>query len=327
MTACLTRRQVLPMLAAAFAATARPCAAATPAAAECVVPAKAGGGFDLTCKLAQQILAGERSVRVNYMPGGIGALAYASVVTRRPADPDLIVAFSSGSLLNLAQGKFGPHTERDARWLAVVGTDYGVIAVRRDSPYRTLDDLMQALKRDPRTVAFGAGGTIGSQDWFKAALLSRAAGVSHKTMRFVAFEGGGDALAALAGGHVQVVTGDAAEVSQQLARQPGIRLLAVLSAQRLPGAYAAVPTAREQGVDIVWPTARGFYVGPQVADTDFRAWSDLFRRTMAAPAFSADRAALGLYPLTLTGDELQAFIARQMTSYRRLAADFQLPQQ
>jgi putative tricarboxylic transport membrane protein len=247
------------------------------------------------------------------------------VVTRQPADSNRIVAFSSGSLLNLAQGKFGPYTEADVRWLAVVGTDCGVIAVRQDSPYRTLDDLMRALKRDPRTVAFGAGGTIGSQDWFKAALLTRSAGVSHKAMRFVAFEGGGDALAALAGGHVQVVTGDVAEVSQQLARQPGIRLLAVLAAQRLPGAYGLVPTAREQGVDIVWPTARGFYVGPQVPDADFQAWSEVFRRAMTAPAYSADRAALGLYPLTLTGDELQAFIARQMASYRSLAAEFQLP--
>jgi putative tricarboxylic transport membrane protein len=308
----------------ALAAVAEP---ATPAAgaAECVVPAKAGGGFDLTCKLAQRMLAADKAVRLSYLPGGIGAVAYSTVMTKRPGDPSMLVAFSSGSLLNLVQGKFGPYSEVDARWLAVVGADYGVIAVRKDSPFRSLKDLALALKADPRTVAIGAGGTIGSQDWFKAALLARAAGVSHKLMRFVAFEGGGDALDALDGGHVQVVTGDAAEASQMLEHRAGIRLLAVLSEQRLPGLLASVPTAREQGFDIVWTTARGFYLGPKVSDAAYREWSELFQRAMAAPGFAALRQAHGLYPLSLSGPALQAFVARNMREYGALVEQFQLP--
>lgn len=302
-----------------------PSNAAPPNKAECVVPAKAGGGFDLSCKLAQQMLAADRAVQLSYLPGGIGALAYTTVVTRRPNDPSMIVAFSSGSLLNLAQGKFGPHTEADARWVAVVGTDYGVVAVRKDSPFRSLKDLASALRSDSRAVAIGAGGTIGSQDWFKAALLARAAGLSHKLMRFVAFEGGGEALAALDGGHVQVVTGDAAEVSQYLGQRPGVRVLAVLAEQRLPGLFANVPTAREQGFDIVWPTARGFYVGPKVTDAAYRDWTEAFRKAMAAPGYAAMLQAHGLYPLSLTGTELQQFIGQRMADYRSLAAEFQLP--
>ena len=318
------RHALATVLATAAAAAARP-AAAAPVPAECVVPAKAGGGFDLSCRLAQRMLAGERSVTLRYLPGGIGALAYTTVVGRQSGDAAQIVAFSSGSLLNLAQGRFGPHTEADVRWLAVVGTDYGVIAVRKDAPWRTLRDLARALQADPRAVAFGAGGTIGSQDWFKAALLARAAGVGHKRMRFVAFEGGGEALAALEGGHVQVVTGDAAEVQQQLARHDGVRLLAVLSEQRLPGLFAQVPTAREQGFDIVWPTARGFYLGPQVPEAAARAWTESFRRAMAAPGYAALRAAHGLHAQTLTGPELQQFIATRMQVYRALAAELGVP--
>jgi len=312
-------------LAAAGVMAASPAAVAATAKAECIVPAKAGGGFDLTCKLAQRMLADERAIQLSYLPGGIGAVAYTTVVTRKPDDPSTIVAFSSGSLLNLAQGKFGPHSEADVRWVCVLGTDYGVIAVRTDSPFRSLKDLVDALKADPRAVTIGAGGTIGSQDWFKAALLARAAGLSHKLMRFVAFEGGGDALAALEGGHVQVVTGDAAEVSQQLPRHVGVRLLAVLAEQRLPGAFAGVPTAREQGFDIVWPTARGFYVGPKVSDAAYREWTGLFRKAMAAPAYASYRQAHGLYPLSLADDELQRFIEKSMANYRSLAAEFQLP--
>jgi len=193
----------------ALGAVASGASGAVPQQAECIAPAKAGGGFDLTCALAQAMLAGGPSMRTTYLPGGIGALAFTTIVTRRPDDPSAIVAFSGGSLLNLAQGKFGPYSEANVRWLAIVGTDYGVVAVRKDAPFRSLEDVVHALKTDPRAVSFAAGGTIGSQDWFKAALLARSAGVSHKSMRFVAFEGGGDALSALEGGHVDVFTGDA----------------------------------------------------------------------------------------------------------------------
>lgn len=81
------------------------------------------------------------------MPGGIGAVAYNAIVAQRPAEPGTIVAFSGGSLLNLAQGKFGRYNENDVRWLASVGSDYGMIAVRADSPYKTLKDLMDTFKR------------------------------------------------------------------------------------------------------------------------------------------------------------------------------------
>src|SRR4051794_1360735 len=96
-------------------------AIALPQYSACLVPAKPEGGFDLTCKLGQAMLAGSTALQLKYLPGGIGALAYSTVVTKRPDDGSTIVAFSSGSLLNLAQGKFGPHTETDVRWLAVVG--------------------------------------------------------------------------------------------------------------------------------------------------------------------------------------------------------------
>ncbi len=291
---------------------------------ECVAGAKAGGGFDLTCKLLVEMLADARQVRATYLPGGIGAVAFTTFATKRRAEPGSLVAFSSGSLLNLAQGKFGPYTEADARWLAVVGVDYGVIAVRNDSPLRSLGDLAKALKTDVRSVTFGAGGTIGSQDWFKAALLAMAAGANHKSIRFVAFEGGGDAIAALRGGHVTVFAGDAAEVSRIDKGVDGLRVLAVLSKERIGGAFSNVPTAKEQGYDIVWPIARGFYLGPDVSDRDAREWEDVMRRAMAAPDFPRLLAKYGLYPQSLTGPELRSFIAAEMDRYRHLVSQFQL---
>jgi putative tricarboxylic transport membrane protein len=319
----MRRRTLLAFAAAPTSAFARP------DDAECIVPAKAGGGFDLGCRLAEAALRRADPARprlaIRYLPGGIGALAYRAAVTRHAADARILVAFSSGSLLNLVQGRFGPEPPREVRWVAGLGIDHGVIAVHRDAPWATLGSLLAALKAQPRAIVFGAGGTIGSQDWMKAALLARAAGVGHQAMRFVAFEGGGDALSALQGGHVQVLAGDAAELGRQWEAAAPLRALAVLSEARLPGRWAAVPTAREQGIDLVWPILRGFYVGPLVSDGDHAAWVQAFAAAMALPGFAADRARAGLQPPALTGAALDAYIARQLAQYQALAERFGLP--
>ncbi len=298
------------------------------APAECVVPAKPGGGFDLSCTLAREALQAVRPARVplasRYLPGGIGAVAFDRVATGRLGGPATLVAFSSGSLLNLAQGRFGPHPPSAVRWIGTLGTDYGVIAVHRDAPWRSLPALMAALRDDLPRLAFGAGGTVGSQDWVKAALLVRAAGRDHKAMRFVAFEGGGDALAALQGRHVDVFPGDAAEVLQAQAAGAPLRLLAVLAEARLPGALADVPTAREQGVDVVWQTVRGLYLSADVPEPAAQAWTAAFREATAAPGYAALRARHGLYPFTLAGPALEVFVRQRLADYRRQAEELGL---
>ena len=294
--------------------------------ARCIAPAKPGGGFDLTCQLVRAALQETGQTRaplpVVYQPGGIGAMAFRNAVTQGATDAQAVIAFSSGSLLNIAQGRFGNHGSREVRWIATLGLDHGVIAVRQDSPYRTLADLLAALRRAPNGVVFGAGGSIGSQDWMKAALLARAAGVGHKQMRFVAFEGGGEALAALVGDHVQVLPGDAAEVGRQIDQGAKVRVLAVLAQDRLPGRWAQVPTAREQGFDIRWPIHRGVYMGARAGDNAYSAWRDLLARAAAHPAYAKELARVGLQPAWLAGPELDALVDRQIAEYRRLAIEF-----
>ncbi len=304
-------------------------AIAAPEKPECIAPAKPGGGFDLTCKLAQSgLLDGQyidTPMRVTYMPGGIGAVAYNAIVAQRPADPNAIVAFSGGSLLNLAIGKFGKYTVNDVRWVAGIGTDYGVVAVRTDSPFRTLKDLIEALKADPGKIVFGAGGTVGSQDWMKTALIARQAGVKHQAMRYVAFEGGGEAFTALLGGHVQVYSGDLGELAPQL-EGGKVRVLAVLADARLPGKLAELPTAKEQGFEVSWPIIRGFYVGPKVSDAEYRWWVQTFDRLMATPEFDKLRAQRDLFPFAKTGAELDAYVKQAVKDYERQAREFGLIQ-
>ncbi|NYT75479.1 tripartite tricarboxylate transporter substrate binding protein [Allopusillimonas ginsengisoli] len=303
-------------------------AADAPRRPECIAPAQPGGGFDLTCRLAQEGLEAAKQLkepmRIVYMPGGIGAVAYNHVVGQKPDAGNTIVAFSGGSLLNLAQGKFGKYNVNDVRWLAAVGSDYGVAVVRDDSPYKTLKDLMQALKADPSKIVLGAGGTVGSQDWMKAALTARAADVDYRKMRFVAFEGGGEANTALRGGHIQAYMGDAAEAYTMLEGGSPIRVLAVFSEERLPGKMSNVATAKEQGYDIQWPIIRGFYVGPKVSDEDYNWWVDAFKNMQDNPKFTELQQKLGLFPFRMYGSELDTYVKERVKAYTELADTFGL---
>ncbi|EKK3986136.1 MULTISPECIES: Bug family tripartite tricarboxylate transporter substrate binding protein [Cronobacter] len=302
-------------------------AAEAPSRPECIAPAKPGGGFDLTCKLIQVSLqetgALEKPMRVTYMPGGVGAVAYNAIVAQRPGEPGTVVAFSGGSLLNLSQGKFGRYNVDDVRWLASVGTDYGMIAVRADSPWKTLGDLMKALEKDPNSVVFGAGASIGSQDWMKTALLAQKAGVDPHKMRYVAFEGGGEPVTALMGNHVQAVSGDLSEMVPYLTGNK-LRVLAVFANERLPGQLAQVPTAKEQSYDLVWPIIRGFYVGPKVSDADYQWWVQTFEKLQQTDEFKKQRDLRGLFEFNLTGKALDEYVKNQVNDYREKAKAFGL---
>lgn len=299
-----------------------------PTKPECIAPAQPGGGFDLTCRVAVngflETAGLEQPMRTIYMPGGVGAVAYNHIVAQRPADGNAITAFSGGSLLNLAQGKFGKYSENDVRWLASIGSDYGVAIVRDDSPYQDLPTLMEAFKADPTKIVLGAGGSVGGQDWMKAALTARAADVDFRKMRFVAFEGGGEAMTALRGGHIQAYMGDAAEAYTMLEGGAPIRVLAVFHDQRLDGALADIPTAKEQGFDIEWPIIRGFYVGPQVSDEQYQWWVSAFDALMQTPEFARLQQQQGLFPFNMTGTELDAYVKEQVNEYRELADSFGL---
>lgn len=289
---------------------------------ECIAPANPGGGFDLTCRVAQNGLKSQldKPIQVTFMPGGIGAVAINLFNTTRTNDPNAIVAFSSGSLLNMATGKYGEWGADDVRFLATAGADYGAVVVKADSEFQTLDDVMAKAKDDLGSLVFGAGGSVGSQDWMKAALLLKSKGLDPKAMRYVAFDGGGEAIAALLGGSIQVYTGDVAEMTAHLDAGT-MRILAVMSPDRLPAPFDAFPTAKELGYEAEWIIMRGYYMGKDVSDEAYNAWVNAFNAAYKTEEFAAIQKEKGLLPLNMSGAELDADAKRRVNRMTEIAKE------
>ena len=290
---------------------------------ECVAPAQPGGGFDLTCRIAQRGLEphiGE-PLQVTFMPGGIGAVAINRFNTTRTDDPSAIVAFSSGSLLNMATGKYGQWDEDDVKFTASAGTDYGAVIVNADSDYESLDDVMSALKEDPTSVVIGAGGSIGSQDWMKAALIVRAEGIDPREMRYVAFDGGGDAMSGLLGNSIDLYTGDVGEIVSQM-DAGNIRVLAVMSAERLPEPFADIPTTAELGYpDAEWAILRGFYMGKEVSEEAYQAYVDAFEAAYGTEEWNAVVSDQGLQEYSVAGPAFNDEVMKRVESMREVARE------
>lgn len=295
---------------------------------ECIAPARPGGGFDLTCRIAQMGLKGqfEDPIQVIYMPGGIGAVAFNLFNTKRTSDSNAIVAFSSGSLLNIATGKFGKFDENDVRFVATAGADFGAVIVPVKSKYQTLSDLMDDFKTDPGKIVVGAGGSVGSQDWMKGALLLKSVGSDPRDMRYVAFDGGGEAISALLGGSIEVYMGDVGEMAPHL-EAGTMRVLAVMSGERLPAPFDVFPTAIELGYDAEWTIMRGFYMGNDVPEEDFQTWATAFAESYKTDEFKKIRKEKGLMPLELHGADMDKKVKELIVKLRGIAIEAGLIEQ
>lgn len=288
---------------------------------ECLAPANAGGGWDLTCRtvsrLVDELDLVSRPMRVRNMPGAGGGVAYAHVVAERRGDESVIVAASPATTLRLAQGQFGSFTPEDVRWLGAVAADYGVVAVRKDAAWRNLGELLDAWRRSPKEIVAAGGSAVGGQDHMKLLLLAVASGLEPRSLRYVPFDGGGEAVAALLGGFVQVVPADGSEI-RSLFESGEVRLLASLSEERLGAPFEKIPTAREQGYDVQWIVWRGFYAPNEIDAGTYRRWVGTLGRLESSPEWATVRRAHALSPFFLGGAEFERFVDAEVRRFAEL---------
>ena len=309
----------------ALGAMATPAAAFEPGNVECIAPAGAGGGWDFTCRQFGKALYDEKvvpnPVQVTNMAGAGGGVAYADVVAKRNADNDLIVAASSATTTRLAQGAYPGSTMDQMRWVGTIGSDYGVIAVAKDLPIDSLSALMDKVKSDPSSVAFAGGSAVGGWDHLKVLIAAKAAGISDvRSIKYVAFDGGGEAVTQLLGNHVQAFTGDLSE-AKGFSDSGDIKILAVLAPERLPGDFSEFPTAKEQGIDAVGANWRGFYAPGKMSDDAYNFWADAVKNVYGSQEWKDIMAQNGLMPLDLQGDAFTAFVKKQIDDTETLSRE------
>ncbi|MEZ4867352.1 MAG: tripartite tricarboxylate transporter substrate-binding protein [Caldilineaceae bacterium] len=299
----------------------------TPSSPECIAPANPGGGWDFTCRAITKAMndAGivDAAFTVTNMAGGGGGVAMTYVVTEQNENNNLLIAASPATTLRIAQGEFGDLTEDDVRWLGALGADFAALTVAKDSPYQTLEDLMTALKADPASVNFGGGSAVGGQDHMKVMILAQSAGVDPLGLSYTAFDGGGEALTALLGGFIDVFPGDVSEIIGQVEADE-VRVLAVLTKERLAAPFDQVPTAIESGYDAEWVVFRGFYVPAGISDEAYDWWVNALSETANSAEWEEARKQAGIAPYVLLGADFDTFVRNQVANFRQLSKDLGL---
>lgn len=293
-------------------------------AAECIAPANPGGGWDFTCrtigKIMHDIGAVDKPVQVTNMAGGGGGLAYGHVVNERANDADLIVAASSATATRLAQNAYAGMTADQVRFVGAIGADPGVIVVAKDSEFQDLGQLLDAIKKEPGSVAFAGGSAVGGFDHLKPLMLLQRVGFEDITkVKYIGVDGGADAITQTIGGFTQAMTGDMSEIVGFL-KSGEIRALAVLTEERVPG-FDDIPTAKEQGFDVVAVNWRGLYIPKDVSDDTFNMWAERLQKVADSSEWQEAMVANGLAPFTKVGGDFQGYIDQVVEEVRQLSKD------
>jgi putative tricarboxylic transport membrane protein len=243
---------------------------------EIVVHTGPGGGNDVLARAIAVMAEKEKllpvRLQVTNKPGGNGLVAIAYLAEKR-GDPNTLGLFTTtlvSAWLVSAEAKVGI---KDLTPVARLVQEPAMIAVKADSPYRTLADFIAAAKKSPGRLK-QSGGSTTSRDNVVRQLLQRGTGAR---WAFISFPGGGERIAALLGGHVDIMLIEPVEAGEHI-RSNRMRVLAQLSDRRLRG-YPAVPTLKEAGFDVpLVPQVRGAVAPPGIPKENVEYWEDFFRR-------------------------------------------------
>ncbi len=289
---------------------------------EIVAPAGAGGGWDTLARTVQRSLETEKLYTqptsvVNKVGGG-GAVGLAYVFSKKADDYELVV-YSPPLIINTLNKTF----EQDYKQLTPLAkliTDYQVILVKADSPYKTLGDLIAALKKDPLSVKFAGASSPGSMDHLAIAKLAKKAGIDPNKLGYVAFNDVGSGLTALLGGNVGFMSTGVGEAIPQIEAKT-VRALGVSSAERRGGVMKDVPTWKEAGVDVTYEVWRGIFGAPEMSGDAKKYWADTLKKMSASKTWKESLDKLQWVDAYADADAFSKFLAEEEKSYKELMTD------
>jgi len=288
----------------------------------------AGGAVDKANRTVQKIWHERRIVDVPLVvvnkPGGGNTVAW-HYINQHPGDGHYLSIAPYTLLTNKIVGS-SPMTWSDFTPIALLFNEYLTVSVRADSPIKTGADLVERLRKDPGSLSIAVASTLGNHIHVSIAKALKTAGVDIRRLKVVAFKSSGESVTNLLGGHIDVVSSTTPNVVGQL--QGGkIRVIAVSSAQRLTGPFAAIPTWREQGVDGTFSASQGA-IGPRgLTPAQVAFWESAFQRLAQADDWKQELAASFWDPNFLGSREAGKYYAAQAAELRELLTDLGLAKQ
>ena len=256
---------------------------------EIVVTSAPGGSNDKTGrsieKLLNELKLVPTSLTVVNKPGGGGNIAF-NYVNGHAADAHYLMVGTTAMLFNHILGA-SKMNHSDFTPIASLFNDYVVFAVHPASPFKTGKELTERLRKDPQSISLGFATALGSHNHVAAGLLMKAIGGNARELKPVAFKGSAEAVVALMGAHLELVTTAAGNVAGHV--QSGkLRVVGVSADKRLPGVLANVPTWKEQGINLVYGGWRSI-VGPKgLSAAQVAYWEGALRKASQSVEWKAE---------------------------------------
>jgi putative tricarboxylic transport membrane protein len=308
----MRRDTFLKLIAALAAAGALPARAS--ANLKMMIPANPGGGWDTTGRAlgkAMQEAGAAGAVTFENKGGAAGAIGLAQFVNASKGDGNALMVMGAVMLGGIITGK-PPVSITQATPLARLTSEYNVFVLPENSPFKTMKDVVEQLKKDPGSVKWG-GGSRGSTEHIAAAMLAREVGVDPAKINYVAFRGGGEATAAILGGNV-TVGGSGYSEFQPYIESKKMRGIAVTAPARVKG--IDIPTLKEQGFNVEIGNWRGVYGAPGITAEQRKALVDMIVKATKTKAWAEALEKNNWTPALLTGKEFEDFVDRDFASLR-----------
>ncbi|HWU19413.1 MAG TPA: tripartite tricarboxylate transporter substrate binding protein [Devosia sp.] len=289
-----------------------------------MAPAAPGGGWDQTARTMQEALQADGisgNVQVTNVPGAGGTIGLAQFVNQYNANPNALIVggyVMVGAILTNAS----PVSLADVTPIARLTGESDVIVVPAASELKTVDDLVAKLKADPGSVSW-AGGSAGGVDHIAAGLFAKTVGVDPTTVNYIAYSGGGEALAAVLGGQVTVGISGLGEFDAQI-QSGDLRALASTGAERLEG--SEIPTLSESGVDLVVENWRMVAAAPGITDEQKAAITADIDKMVNSEAWKTALATKGWADMYLAGVDFDTQLAADTEATTAILKDIGLVQ-
>ena len=310
----MRRDTFLKSLAAMAAAGTLPNLAWAAANVKMMIPANPGGGWDGTGRALGEALRDAKvadSVTFENKGGAAGAIGLAQFYNGSKGDPNAMMVMGAVMLGGIITGK-PPVSVTQLTPIARLTTEYNVFVLPANSPFKTMKDVVEQLKKDPGSVKWG-GGSRGATEHIAAAQIAQSVGVPAARINYVPFRGGGEAVAAILGGNV-TIGGSGYSEFQQYIDSGKMRAIGITSGERVKG--IDVPTLKEQGINVEIGNWRGVYGAAGITPAQRDALTDMIVKATKSKAWQDALVKNNWTPALLTGKAFDEFVDRDFSSLR-----------